>query len=137
MSVDSSGMDDALAAALVEVLARSPAALARIRQLVAPEPVPADAPAYTVAALASAIGVSARAIRGAIGRGELAAVKRGGRWLIAADAVRAWTARDETRASGRSVPRRRGEDKRVLADALGRLDAPGANRRLPLPMDFA
>ena len=137
MSVDSSGMDDALAAALVEVLARSPAALARIRQLVAPEPAPADAPAYTVAALAGAIGVSARAIRGAIARGELAAVKRGGRWLIAADAVRAWTARDETRATGRSAHRRRGEDKRVLADALGRLEPTGANRPPPPPMDFA
>jgi Helix-turn-helix domain len=39
-------------------------------------------PAYTVASLAAELGVSQKAIRGAIARGELAAVKRGARWLI-------------------------------------------------------
>ncbi len=46
--------------------------------------------AYTVATLASEIGLSHRAVRGAVERGELAAVKRGGRWLVSAEAVAAW-----------------------------------------------
>jgi excisionase family DNA binding protein len=46
--------------------------------------------AYTVASLAAELGVSQKTIRCAIARRELAAVKRGTRWLIAADAVREW-----------------------------------------------
>lgn len=46
--------------------------------------------AYTVATLAQETGLSTRAIRGAIERGELPAVKRGRRWLIDASAVAAW-----------------------------------------------
>lgn len=87
-------MDDseyALAAALVELLARSPAALARLRDLVSVhEHVAPTAPAYTVASLARVVGVSPRAVRDAIARGELVAAKRGGRWIISDDAVRAW-----------------------------------------------
>lgn len=46
--------------------------------------------AYTVASLAAELGVSAKAIRCAIARHELQAVKRGARWIISADAVGEW-----------------------------------------------
>jgi excisionase family DNA binding protein len=46
--------------------------------------------AYTVASLAAELGVSQKTIRCAIARRELAAVKRGARWLISADAVQEW-----------------------------------------------
>jgi excisionase family DNA binding protein len=46
--------------------------------------------AYTVASLATEVGVSQKTIRCAIARRELVAVKRGARWLISADAVREW-----------------------------------------------
>ena len=53
----------------------------------------------------------ARVIRGAITRGELAAVKRGGRWLIAAEAVRLDSTRRAThqRQSGLAGAARRSE----------------------------
>lgn len=47
--------------------------------------------AYTVASLAAELGVSDKAIRCAITRQELRAVKRGSRWIISADAVDEWT----------------------------------------------
>lgn len=46
--------------------------------------------AYTVASLAAELEVSPKTIRSAIARRELAAVKRGARWLISADAARKW-----------------------------------------------
>ena len=46
--------------------------------------------AYTVASLAAELGVSAKAVRCAIARQELRAVKRGSRWIISADAVSEW-----------------------------------------------
>jgi excisionase family DNA binding protein len=46
--------------------------------------------AYTVASLAAELGVSAKAVRCAIARHELQAVKRGSRWIISADAVGEW-----------------------------------------------
>lgn len=46
--------------------------------------------AYTVASLADDLGVSQKTIRSAIARRELDAVKRGSRWIISAEAVRAW-----------------------------------------------
>ena len=46
--------------------------------------------AYTVHSLAADLGVSRKAVRGAIARGELRAVKRGSRWIIPADAVSEW-----------------------------------------------
>jgi excisionase family DNA binding protein len=55
--------------------------------LAAPE---APAGAYTPATLAAALGRSERAIRAAIGRGELRAVKRGRGYVIAAEAVAEW-----------------------------------------------
>lgn len=61
--------------------------------------------AYTVATLASEIGLSPRAVRGAIERRELAAVKRSGRWLVSADAAAAWVA--PASSPVQVVPRRR------------------------------
>ncbi|MBV8219714.1 MAG: helix-turn-helix domain-containing protein [Solirubrobacterales bacterium] len=48
--------------------------------------------AYTVASLAAELGVSAKAVRCAIARHELQAVKRGSRWIISAGAVSQWAA---------------------------------------------
>ena len=80
-----------LAAALVEALAADPAAVSRLRELVAidsPRPMAPEPVIYTVASLAAVLQVSARVVRGAIARGELHAAKRGGRYLISARAVR-------------------------------------------------
>jgi excisionase family DNA binding protein len=83
-----------LAGLVVEALARNAGAVSRLCDLVAVEssrqPEPTMPPAYTPDSLAAAIGVSAKTIRNAIARGDLAAVKRGGRWLISVDAVDAW-----------------------------------------------
>lgn len=58
--------------------------------------------AYTVASLAAELGVSAKAVRCAIARHELQAVKRGSRWIISAHAVSEWaTAPEAHRATGR------------------------------------
>ena len=83
--------EQALAAALIELLASSPSAMARLvelledRGLIHTEP---TTPVYTVASLAEALGVSPRWCAAPSRRGELAAVKRGGRWIIPAEAVR-------------------------------------------------
>jgi excisionase family DNA binding protein len=60
--------------------------------------------AYTVASLAAELGVSAKAIRCAIARHELQAVKRGSRWIISADAVGEWASAPEAHDA---TPRRR------------------------------
>lgn len=56
--------------------------------------------AYTVASLAAELGVSQKAIRCAIGRRELPAVKRGSRWIISSDAVQAWASASGVRRRG-------------------------------------
>jgi excisionase family DNA binding protein len=53
-------------------------------------------PGYTVASLAAELGVSDKAVRCAIARHELRAVKRGSRWIISADAVSEWATAPET-----------------------------------------
>lgn len=86
--------------------------------------------AYTVASLAGEIGISQKAIRCAIARGELVAVKRGARWLISADGVREWVTPAESRAKRRSkrvaaAPRAAGPSLRsVLCTAA----SPGGRR---------
>ena len=63
--------------------------------------------AYTVASLAAELGVSAKAVRCAIARHELQAVKRGSRWIISADAVNEWARVPEAHystARGRAAP---------------------------------
>jgi excisionase family DNA binding protein len=82
--------DPPSAAELLSRIASDPEALAVLRRLVDADTDRA-VPAYTVATLAAALGVTERVVRNAIARGELHAVKRGARWLIATDAVDAWT----------------------------------------------
>jgi excisionase family DNA binding protein len=110
-----------LAVAVVEALAADPAASARLHALLATQPTdppPADPPAYTVDSLAAALNVTARVIRNAIARGELAAVKRGRRWIISGGAVRAWTA-----GAADAMPvRSRAADSGPLTAAVARLN---------------
>jgi len=86
--------------------------------------------AYTVASLAAELGISQKAIRCAIARHELVAVKRGARWLISADAVREWvspaeqrTRRHRTRLA--AAPRAAGPSLRSVLCAAG---SPGGRR---------
>ena len=81
--------------------------------------------AYTVASLAIELGVSQKAIRCAIARRELSAVKRGARWIISADAVRAWAAASDERrrasySRGAAAPKAAGPSLRaVFCEAVG------------------
>ncbi len=123
MSVDHDPSDDPLAHALLLALLADPEALRLLSAALAavgdnaPDARPA---AYTVEGLAATIGVSPRVVRNAITRGELQAIKRGGRWLIAPDAIDAWThdAAPAQEARRRSPQRRR----QPLHDALARLE---------------
>lgn len=69
--------DDAL-----EAIARRVATLLAEETPARPEPV-----AFTIATLATELDVTEKTIRGAIHRGELPAVRRGTRYLIASDAA--------------------------------------------------
>jgi len=118
---------DLLAQALLAALLSDSDCLRRLAQAVSDvdaSAAHARPPAYTVEGLAETIAVSPRAVRNAITRGELQAVKRGGRWLIAQDAVDAWThARrlpGPTRLPhGHGKPARR---RNPLHEALARLE---------------
>lgn len=114
-----------LAQLIVNALAEDQDALARLGELLGSHPDDARAllpPAYTVAGLAQALGVSCRVVRNAIARGELPAVKRGGRWYVAAEAVAAWTTAEAVLPLRR--PRAaRSALRRPLRDTLARLDA--------------
>lgn len=115
---------DPLAAAVIAALMSDPDAVALLRKLLVVEGTPpgrpARPPAYTVESLASALGVSAKAVRNAIARGDLAAVKRAGRWLIPADAVDAWTRVPEDTRVRRRTSRR--NTNGPLAEVFERLD---------------
>jgi excisionase family DNA binding protein len=81
---------------------------------------------YTVTTLAQELALSPRAVRGAIERGELAAIKRGGRWIIAAQAVAAWAEpRHEGTTTTPALPRPRTRTTReaTLAEVVRSLDA--------------
>jgi excisionase family DNA binding protein len=85
--------------------------------------------AYTVASLAAELGISQKAIRCAIARHELVAVKRGARWLISADAVREWVTPGEQHAKRRGArlagsPRAAGPSLRSVLCAA----SPGGRR---------
>jgi|tagenome__1003787_1003787.scaffolds.fasta_scaffold20852173_2 excisionase family DNA binding protein len=123
-----------LVLALHAALLADPPAAQQLRELLAVEPrEPAEArPAYTVDALAEAIGVTAKVVRNAIARGELAAVKRGGRWIVSADAVEEWASPGERKPDGRATARARGA-ARPLTAALSRLDDGDARRRIAGP----
>jgi excisionase family DNA binding protein len=75
--------------------------------------------AYTVASLAAELGVSQKTIRSAIARRELAAVKRGARWLISAESVREWATPSAAqprprRTRGAAVPKAAGPSLRAV-----------------------
>jgi excisionase family DNA binding protein len=86
--------------------------------------------AYTVATLADELGLSQRAIRGAIERGELPAVKRGGRWLIDAVAVAVWVQPAPTPTPVVAPPRarRRASSRRTLTGVMQSLTVDEATR---------
>lgn len=101
--------------AVLDELAHRVAALLADQQ---PEPQPV---AFTIATLAAELGVSPKTIRGAIHRGELAATRRGSRYLIATDAARAWATPSPARPTrrGARAPARAGQGP--LAAALNPL----------------
>jgi excisionase family DNA binding protein len=111
------GLDDHGLAALARRL------LPHLRQPAEPEE--RSHVAYTVASLASELGVSQKAVRCAIARRELAAVKRGSRWIISADAVHAWATPSDQRhrancVRGKTAPKAAGPSLRaVLCEAVG------------------
>ena len=109
--------DPPSAAELLSQIASDPDALAALRQLVGAG-TDRTAPAYTVATLAAALGVTERVVRNAIARGELRAVKRGARWYIPTDAVEAWThpAADVSRTT-----RRLAHDRSPLATTFAQI----------------
>ena len=115
-----------LVAALVDALAADPAAIAQLRRLLVADTRVALAPepaVYTVSSLAAVLGVSARVVRGAIVRKELAAAKRGGRYIISARAVDEWAAGDQRDTSSDSRNGRLGDarSRGPLRTALDRL----------------
>lgn len=125
--MDDAGSSELLARALLSALLSDPEALRRLGAAlaeVAATETETHPAAYTVEGLAATMGVSPRVVRNAITRGELQAVKRGGRWLIAPDAVDAWTHDAEPTPNVR-IARRRGATERrrqPLHDALARLE---------------
>jgi excisionase family DNA binding protein len=121
-----------LAIAVVEALAADPEASARLRTLLAAaqaDHTPAEPPAYTVDSLAATLKVTPKVIRNAIARGELPAVKRGRRWMISADAVRAWTAG----AADAGRVRSRAAASGPLTAAVARLNGGEPRSTMPKP----
>jgi excisionase family DNA binding protein len=110
---------DSFGRMVVAALAGDPLLLAKLRDLlgVPAGPQPAALPAYTVASLASALGVTERVVRNAIARGELPAARRGARYLIGADAIERWA-----QASAPTVrPSRQFRRRAGLSEAFDRL----------------
>jgi excisionase family DNA binding protein len=115
-----------LARAVLEALASDARALAELRDLVAAQEVSRaelQPPAHTAGGLAEALGVSSKVVRNAIARGELPAVKRGGRWYVAAGAVAAW-AHDSSATSAHRAPVTRRARADTMHNALARLESP-------------
>lgn len=80
---------------------------------------------YTIASLAADLDVSEKTIRGAVHRGELPAVRRGSRYVIAADAAQAWIAASTDGPASRRPRARVGQRRgRPLAEAFARIDTP-------------
>ena len=120
---DSSHIEQLLAARVLTALLADPDELRRLQNALGSiETGETTVPAYTVDSLAAVLGVTPRVVRNAVARGELGGVKRGGRWVIPADAVAAWTHGDPSPSFQRPrAPRRRGSTR--LRDAFDRLDA--------------
>jgi excisionase family DNA binding protein len=102
--------------AVLDALARDPAAVDRLRELLDADRGPS---AYTVDAFAARVGLTPKAVRNAITRGELEAVKRGGRWIISGHAVERWS---ESRRSQRFTRRSATRLRMPLTDALARFE---------------
>src|SRR5437763_1325924 len=125
-----------LAVALIAALSADRSALDELRRLIATEdsgPDVAVPPAYTANTLATALGVSPKTIRNAIARGELAAVKRGGRWIVSAAAVDAWAGTDDVARRPRRRVRSKGRRPGPLAAALVELESRDSGRRIAGP----
>jgi hypothetical protein len=103
---------DELLPAILDALTRRPALVARLRELLGERPA-----AYTVESLAAAVGISPKAVRNAIARGDLAAVKRGGRWIVSAAAADRWSEPGADQRYSKRGMRASGEP---MADALAR-----------------
>jgi len=101
---------------VLDALAHDPAAIDRLRDLLDADGRPA---AYTVDAFAARVGLSPKAVRNAITRGELDAVKRGGRWIISGQAVERWS---ESRRSRRFTHRSAARVRTPLTDAIARFE---------------
>ena len=109
---------DVLAAAIEQAGPDQRARLRAALEIEPPEPEPAAKAIYTPQTLAAELGRSPRAIRGAIARGELEAVKRGRGWVIAAGAVERWAATSRAAAGGRGSRRRRVPGRGPMGRAL-------------------
>lgn len=105
-----------LAPVLLAELRADPAALEELRELLAAGP-----SVYTPATLAAELGRTPRAIRAAIARGELDAVKRGRGWVIPADAIERWASGPGCKsiAQPRRNTRRRVSGSGPMSRALG------------------
>jgi excisionase family DNA binding protein len=103
-------MTGGLLTALLAELHDDPAALAELRTLLGAAP-----SIYTPQTLAAEIGVTPRAVRAAIERGDLQARRSGRGYVIGAEAVAEWAA-PTARAS-----RRAAREPRPLRDAMAEL----------------
>jgi excisionase family DNA binding protein len=101
-------VSDRLLTALLVELRDDPAALAELRALLGAGP-----SVYTPQTLAAELGITPRAVRAAIERGDLQARRSGRGYVIGAEAVAAW-ATSTPRARRRAVPRK----SRPLRDAM-------------------
>jgi excisionase family DNA binding protein len=98
-----------LLAALLDELRADPGARAELRELLDAGPA-----VYTPRTLAAELGITPRAIRAAIERGELEAVKSGRGYVIAREAVARFAASSTTRVP--TAPRK--ARARPLRDAM-------------------
>lgn len=137
MAASDSQALNALAAALIAALEADDAAVGRLRALIAAEshrPGGPEPPAYTVDSLAASLDISPKAIRNAVARGELAAVKRAGRWIISPEAVAAWAAPPAAQMPRlprhQAAVRRRGPMRAALAE-LDQARLPGLESGSP------
>jgi excisionase family DNA binding protein len=95
-----------LARALLDELAGDPAALERLRELVAP-PAPDPSPRLlTVNDAAKILGCSIKTVYRRIDAGEIKAVRDGGRWKIPRDELDRYVARLERPGARRPSKRR-------------------------------
>jgi hypothetical protein len=118
--------DRSLALALVEAIAADPDALAKLKEMVETKTEPDPPLAYAVQALALETGLSPKAVRGAIQRGELHATRRGGSrgpYLISGSEAHAWLNRVHVpKKRVAATPSVRARQSRPMASALESLD---------------